>query len=79
MAVVLSDPKLGLSISMRNASGENLTKTFNYVNLTIGTAQESPSGYTAADCMEFVEAITNLTGFVYRSAAITAQYNFTNE
>lgn len=79
MAVVLSDPRLGLSISMKNSSDENLTKTFNYVNLTIGTNQESPSGYTAADCMEFVDAIVSLTGYSYRTAAITAQYLFEDE
>lgn len=69
----LSDPRYGISISMKNPNNdENTTKTFNYVNLKIGN---STSGYDTNQIYAIASKIVSLSGGSYRSAAVVAQFN----
>lgn len=75
MAITMSDPRYGLSMTFRTSSGDNTTKSFNYINLAIPNS-ESASGYTANDCFQLINAIAKMTGLEYRGAALVAQYAF---
>lgn len=68
----IGDPRYGVAISMRSPDGDNLTKTFNYVNLKIGS---SASGYEVNQIYDIASKIASLAGAEYRSSAIVAQFN----
>lgn len=67
----LGDPKYALAIGMRNENGDNVTKTFNYINLKIGSAS---AGYDVDQVAAIAEKIASIASATYRSSAITAQY-----